>query len=185
MFRRATVNVLVIGNGVGHEIQKLRVENDSLTVQKRRFENFLKQRITNRQVEFIAEEAYPNTETIGKHLGVSWANIDMPQEIREAKGIAEEQRSRGRTPQYLGNEATTKLDDDGYQIDLKNGWVEIEPRLASDDLREQYMYEQTILEAGSAKSIILICGIIHSNKLAERFRSINANSVEVEFWECA
>jgi hypothetical protein len=177
------VNVLVIGNGVGHQVQELQIENDRLAVEKQRFELFLRKRISQYGVEFIAEETKPNCETIAKHLGLLWAGIDMPQHIREERGIAKEQDSRCRIPSFLGEEAKTQLDDAGYQIDLKNGWVELEPRVASDEIREDYMFDRTLREAGNTKSIILICGIIHSVKLAERFRSAHANHVEVELWE--
>ena len=89
------MKVLIIGNAVGHEVQKEIVDHDSLADEKQRFRAFLEERILQHRAEFIAEETLPNTRTIANQLGIPWANIDMPQEIREALGIAKEQNSRG------------------------------------------------------------------------------------------
>jgi hypothetical protein len=177
------MKVLIIGNAVGHEVQKEIVDHDSLADEKQRFRAFLEERILQHRAEFIAEETLPNTRTIANQLGIPWANIDMPQEIREALGIAKEQNSRGRVPEYLGEGARSGLTDLGYQIDCGDGWVATEPRLPSDAVREDYMFERTTQESGGKDSIILICGVNHCRELAKRFRSKYGGHVEVELWE--
>jgi len=71
--------------------------------------------------------------------------------------------------------------EEGYQRNVGDGWVELEPRLPSDVAREQFMFDRVQEHAGDAHSILVICGIIHSEKLAERFRGFGAH-VEVEIW---
>jgi len=178
------MDTLILANRVGHEVQKLQcAEDDSVRrALKQQFEELLKRRIRERGVQFIGEETAYDIDTTAQELGLSWANIDMPKAERKKRGIAEEQRRRNRIPSYLGDDATTKLTAEGYQRDVGDGWVELEPRLPSDSIREDYMFDRVLGEAGYAQSIVVICGILHSEELAKRFRRNSANKVEVEPW---
>jgi hypothetical protein len=79
-------------------------------------------------------------------------------------------------------DARTGLTTEGYVRDVGNGCLELEPRLPSDAIREEYMFERVLNEAGDAQSVVVICGILHSHELAKRFRSSESNKVEVEPW---
>jgi hypothetical protein len=179
------MRVLVLANRVGHEVQRpVSQEGDSLQVRKVEFEEMLRRLVEQRQIQFIGEEASYDWETsTARALGVRWENIDMPMFERERRGILDEQKQRARAPRYLGDQARTVLLEDGYQRDLGNGWVELEVRLPSDVVREQFMFDKVQEHVGDADSILVICGIIHGHKLAERFRRSGA-SVEVETWPC-
>jgi hypothetical protein len=176
------MNILIIANRVGHEVQKPQCAEDDLAQLKQKLEQILRRKVKERGVEFIGEEADFDSETIAERLGLPWANIDMPKAERESRGIAEEQKRRIRVPSYLGSDARTGLTTEGYQRDVGSGWVELEPRLPSDTIREEYMFERVIKEAGDAQSITVICGILHSEELAKRFRRSGTNKVEVEPW---
>lgn len=178
------MRVLILANRVGHEVQKLHCAEDDSTRAglKQQFEELLRRRIAERGVQFIGEEADFDFTTTAQSLGIPRANIDMPEAERVKRGIAEEQRRRIRVPSYLGSDARTGLTTEGYQRDLGNGWVELEPRLPSDTIREEYMFDRVLEEAGNAQSIIVICGILHSEELAKRFRVNDSSTVEVEPW---
>jgi hypothetical protein len=116
-----------------------------------------------------------------KSLGPRWENIDMPMEGREAGGIAKEQKNRTPEPRYLGQDGSTELTDQGYQRELDSGWVQIDRRVPSGEVREQWMFDKVMKEVRGAESVIVICGILHSKQLAERFRRDSRNLVEIEF----
>jgi len=179
------VNVLIIGNCVGHRVQEAQIEDDPLASEKKHFENLLRSEILRFRVEFIGEEALEGSETIAKHLGIPWANIDMPQAIRGAKGIANEQSTRPRIPTYIGPGARNELTEAGYQIVQGGGWVVLEPRLPSDIVREEYMFDRAVREAARLKSIMVICGVNHLLELQRRFRSKYGDQVEVKLWQGA
>lgn len=175
--------VLIVGNRVGHDVQRIVLDdNDKLKAQKQEYGEMLRKRIEKKGIQFIGEEASHKWEaTTAQNLGIRRVNIDMPMEERESRGIAEEQRQRSRIPSYLGDQARNVLLEEGYQRNVGDGWVELEPRLPSDVAREQSMFDKVQEHAGDADSILVICGIIHCEKLAERFRGIGAQ-VEVEIW---
>jgi hypothetical protein len=150
---------------------------------KTEFEALLKRRIAERGVQFIGEEAKFGVQTIAQILGPRRENIDMPVAEREARGIAEEQRGRSYVPTYLGQGASTKLTEEGYQKDVGNGWVLTTHRVPSDEIREQHMFDRVMQEVEKAESVLVICGILHSRQLAERFRYEANNVVEIESWE--
>jgi hypothetical protein len=175
--------LLIVGNRVGHDIQRIVLDSsDKLKAQKQEFREMLRKRIDERHTQFIGEEAsYKWEGTTAQTLGVRWTNIDMPMDERERRGILEEQMQRRRVPSYLGDQARTVLLEEGYQRDVGNGWAELEVRVPSDVIREQFMFDRVQENAGDADRIVVICGIIHSEKLAERFRDTGAQ-VEVEIW---
>jgi hypothetical protein len=177
------MTILILANRVGHEVQRLVLDDgDKLRAQKQDFGEMLRRRIEERGIQFIGEEASHRWDTTtARTLGVRWANIDMPMDERERRGIAEEQKKRIRVPSYVGDQARTVLLEDGYQRDVGDGWVELEVRLPSDVTREQFMFDSLQENIGNADSILVICGIIHSNQLAERLRQLGAK-VELEIW---
>jgi hypothetical protein len=180
------MNVLIIGNGVGHNIQYPPSQDDPLASEKQRFREFLQKMILVYKAEFIGEEALHGKETTAQCFGPAWANIDMPLATREELGIANEQRARARIPRYLGDAAKTALTEFGYQRELQGGWVEIEPLVPSDRIRERYMFECATQSAGEARNIILICGIIHAMQLRKMFKDkFEHDQIEVRLWESA
>lgn len=44
------------------------------------------------------------------------------------------------------------------------------------------MFNSIRENAGHAERILIICGILHGNQLAESFRQIGGASVEIEIW---
>src|SRR5258708_13498857 len=177
--------LLIIANAVGHEVQKALRPLDAPPGARanRRFEELLKRKIAEHSVQFIGEEAEFGSETIAQRLGLAWANIDMPETERAARGISAEQSRRAPIPRYLGDDARTQLTEEGYQRIVRDGWVELEPRLKSDEVREEYMLQRTMDEAGDAESILVICGIVHSAELADRFPDLPEIMFMVQVWE--
>lgn len=177
------MKVLVLTNCVGHEIQcPVFDAADKLGAEKKQFGEMLRKTVEQQRVQFIGEEAsYAWETTMARELGVCWKNIDMPLDERKRRGIFEEQQQRGCVPKYLGRDAKTKLLDEGYQQDVGDGWVQLQPRLPSDAIREQFMFDSVQQNAGGKDSVLVICGIMHGEKLAERFRQTGA-AVEVQNW---
>jgi hypothetical protein len=181
----ASVQVLIIGNGAGHDAQSVPSFDDDTAGKalKTEFGALLKHRIEERGVQFIGEEAKFGIRTIAQLLGPRRENIDMPVEERGARGIAEDQRRRTHEPRYLGEDARTQLIEDCYQKEVGDGWVLRTHRVPSDEIREQYMFDRVMQEAKDAERVLIICGILHSRQLAERFRQKPGNVVEIEYWE--
>lgn len=180
----AHAKVLIVGNRVGHEVQKIRTPDDRHAAAKDALKALLAQRIAQRAVQFIGEETQYGYETIAETLKTrekGWINIDMPMQEREAVGIAEEQRNRGCIPSYVGEEARCQLTEDGYEQSVGDGWIQLVPRLASDEVREQYMFEQVTNNLEKADSILILCGVLHSQALGSKFRQAGFE-VEIEFW---
>ena len=177
--------VLIIGNCVSHEVQKVRTANDGHAKAKDVLKSLLVQRITERTVRFIGEEAQYGHETIAETLKTrkdGWINMDMPMQERDAAGIAEEQRDRGCIPRYVGEEARCQLTENGYEQSVGNGWIQLIPRLPSDEIREQYMFDRVVENFNSVDSILLLCGVLHSQALAAKFGEAGFE-VELEFWK--
>lgn len=176
--------VLVIGNCVGHEVQKVRTADDRHSEAKDALKSLLMQRISERAVQFIGEETQYGHKTIAEALKTrkdGWINIDMPMPKREAEGIAEEQRNRGCIPSYVGVEARCQLTENGYEQSVGDGWIQLIPRLPSDEIRERYMFNQVMDNFNKADSVLVLCGVLHSQKLASKFREAGFE-VDLEFW---
>jgi hypothetical protein len=180
------MNVLILE--IDHEIQRARASRpDQMKAEYRRL---LEHLISENQVEFVGEEAHPDHLTVAKqvsdalHLRFPWANVDMPQEVREQRGIAQEQRERFPIPQP--GTVETRIAAEGYYKDLGNGWHEFTARVPSDDIREDYMYQGAIQAAPAAASIMVLCGILHAGALEKRFRDAGhvprADSVQRYPW---
>jgi hypothetical protein len=101
--------------------------------------------ILNQAIKFIGEECKPGQDTIARklamELGRKYAEIDMSSEERERKAIPK-----------------------GYE------------KLGSDEqrrcnaLREDYMLEQAYRESTLETSKLIVCGALHVEGLADRFR---------------
>lgn len=176
----STKTVVVVGNGVGHDVQYTPSQNDPLLSKKRQFEEFIRKTVAEHAIQFIGEEALHGRDTIAGRLGPRWENIDMPEDLRKAQGISP---ARCAAPILLDEDAKTQLTNGGYQRDLGNGVFSVEPRVASDEKRERYMFERVIQASKGMCRIMLICGINHSQKLAEMFRAESTSCVEVIPWE--
>jgi len=112
---------------------------------KEKFYSVTEEIILDQAVKFIGEECKPGQNTIprklGTELGCKYAEIDMNSEERERKAIPK-----------------------GYE------------RLGSDEqkrcnaLREDYMLERTYRESTLETSKLIVCGALHVEGLANRFR---------------
>src|SRR5258708_23687976 len=122
---------------------------------------------------FIGEEAHPRRQTVREHHTVELAiqrprkNIDMPEQARKNAGIYEEQMNRV-TIQQAGK-VETHHEPGGFCLDLRNGSHVFCPRVPSDAIREEYMFERAVEGASGAASIMVLCGNFHAEKLAARF----------------
>lgn len=138
--------------------------------QKLEYRKLLSRLVAERSVEFIGEEQSPGHPTIAgelaNSLGIRWKPIDMSESEKENRGVA---KKWSRVPRYLGAEARTCLTEEGYQRDLGNGWVEIEPRHESDKMRDEFMFNRVICDAGNAKSVLVLCGYNHLMQLKQKF----------------
>jgi hypothetical protein len=150
---------------------------------KERFEALLRNTIAKYQSNFIGEEATHNQETIASSMGIPWENIDMSIPLRESCVIAEEQRSRPWYPKYVGPDAKPRFTGEGYEKLAGGGWVTVQTRVASDAVREIYMFDRVVQESGGARSLMIICGIAHSQALAKLFREEYGDCVHIEPWE--
>lgn len=149
---------------------------------KTEFESLLTFRIAERRVQFIGEEAIWGLNSC------SGARTSS-REYRHAygrkggEGHRGEQKNRDWEPTYLGEDAKTELTEQFYQEQDRDGWLVRTYRLPSDEAREEYMVERVMQEVKGADSIIVVCGILHREQLAERLRRDPSNVVDVEFWE--
>jgi hypothetical protein len=157
------MKVLIIG--VGHKLQEAKGAKDSSLIRswKDLFERLLKQRIDDADVAFIGEETRfiddegtdsieTTAKTIALDRGLLWRNIDCTSSAKMALGIAKEQKAHPSMEQ------------------LGVGFVFREKRVTSDAIREEYMVWRAQLDAANVDSILLICGNLHVEQLATRFR---------------
>jgi hypothetical protein len=157
--------------GVDHELQ--RTDGLRSPAMKQQYRDLLNRIIDEHHVQFLCEEANPCLHYVGQEVSVSrglpheWKNIDMPQEVREQLGIHEEQSNRAPEPR-LGK-IKSHIGDDGYYSDYKDDSHVFVPRVPSDAVREQYMFERALEGAGNANSILVLCGHLHAPEVAKRF----------------
>jgi hypothetical protein len=178
------MKLLIIGNAFGHDAQYLEDAQDKpeMAALKGEFRFLLQNKIADRSVQFIGEEAKYGVQTIAQDLGIRRENIDMPMEERKARGLDKEQANRPWAPMYLGPDAKNQLTKTGHQKDAGNGWVHTSYRVPSDAEREKYMFDRVLAELKGADSVLIICGILHSLQIADLFSRNSSNTVEVEFW---
>ncbi|MGA7793176.1 MAG: hypothetical protein WCA19_09060 [Candidatus Acidiferrales bacterium] len=155
------MNILVLG--VDHEIQRANAWRTE--EMKAAYRDLLTGLVAKHEVQFICEEAQPTDETVGAQLTFAlnlpfpWMAIDMPEEVRRAAGIFEEQNKRSEVRRF--GAMKTHLADDGFYVDLKNGRHRFSARVPSDAVREDYMVERAVEYAGEARSIMVLCGNLH------------------------
>jgi len=101
----------------------------------------------------------------------------MQEQIRKDMGIYEEQMNR--VPVQQAGKVETHYEPGGFYLDLKNGSHLFCPRVPSDAIREQYMFERAVEGSGEASSILVLCGNFHVQELARRF-SARQDSVTVD-----
>lgn len=128
-------------------------------------------------VQFICEEAQPEWNTFGKQVARQlnlrpWKTIDMPPEERTRAGIDKEQCSR--ESELREGVVATHFDAKGsLYLDYRDGLQhEFTLRVPSDAVKEKYFYEHAIEEAGDAENILIVCGQLHFEELANRFRDV-------------
>jgi hypothetical protein len=171
---RPFVKMHVLILGVDHEIQRRHAwRSDAM---KNAYRELLISLIKRHGVQFIGEEALPEWETVGRRLAeelklpYEWKSIDMPEKARREAGIHEEQSSRKEVP--CNGTIQTHFDENGsLYLDLRDGCHKLYPRLPSDTVKEDYFFQQTIDNSGKAKSTLLLCGNLHVEELARRFRN--------------
>lgn len=156
-----SMNVLVVG--VDHEIQMMDAWRTEET--KAAYRELLTGKIHQYGIQFIGEEAPSGRQTVGEHLTVEmalpypWKNIDMLEEARKEAGIYAEQMNR--VPVECAGKVETHYDACGFYLDLKNGSHLFCPRVPSDLIREEYMFERALEGACNADSIMVLCGNFH------------------------
>ena len=163
------MNVLVFG--IDHEIQM--VDAWRSAAMKAAYRALLTSKIQQNGIQFIGEEAPPAGQTVAHSLTAElalprpWRNIDVPEQARRDAGIYDEQTERVsvRQPGIV----QTHFAPGGFYLDLKNGSHEFCPRVPSDDVKEGYMIARALEGAGEAGNIMILCGNLHVEGLAERF----------------
>lgn len=143
--------------GVRHQIQPAQINAWSSSgrlqaferEQKERFAELVQEGIAKKSVQFVAEETRHGEDTVTKRVCDSvncrYANIEMPPEEREARGIPA-----------------------GYN---ENPDISSSDREQWNREREEYMADKTISEAGEAESVMVVCGWSHMQEFAERFQN--------------
>jgi hypothetical protein len=112
---------------------------------KERFYSIIEEIIRAQTITFVGEECKPAQETIPRalaaELGCKYVEIDMASEEREKRGIA-------KNYDELGNDEQKRC----YE------------------LREDYMVERTYVESTVEAPKLIVCGALHIDGLARRFR---------------
>jgi hypothetical protein len=155
--------------GLAHGVQT--ADGGCSAAQKSKYREFLSQLIRERSVEFIGEEQSPGRATIAgeiaKSLGIPWQPIDMSESEKKKLGVP---KKSGNEPRYLGADAYTQLTEEGYQANLGDGWVDIERRHPTDNVRDDFMFDRVICGVGSVNSVLVLCGYNHLIQLKRKFR---------------
>ncbi len=152
------MEILIIS--LDHLVQRVKTgrENTGLRGRKDILECLLKEEIRRRNVQFIAEEADPRFPTIAQRRAIShkpcisWKNIDMTEDERKLAGIYDALRDRPTHIEERNNET-----------------VEIEYRIPQDDIREEFFVKKTLQGAGHCRSILFLCGDMHSQAIKRKF----------------
>jgi hypothetical protein len=169
------MNVLVLG--IDHEIQMMDAWRSG--PMKAAYRGLLTSKIQQMGIQFIGEEAHRACQTVGQSLAVElalprpWENIDMPERARRDAGIYEEQMAR--VPVQQPGTVQTHFDPGGFYLDLRNGSHLFCPRVASDAVREDYMFARTVEGAAEVGNIMVLCGNFHIEELANRFEARHDN----------
>jgi hypothetical protein len=144
--------------GVDHELQNVDATGD--------FRKMLEGMIDEGLVHLIAEEAKQNYPTIPRRVAesrsIDWLGVDTTLEDKNRLGITDE----------LTNRPTDLLFDESTNFGAKGMYL---PN--ADGLREELWVLRT-LESRS-EAAIFVCGMLHLQKLAERFISAGCEVVQI------
>jgi hypothetical protein len=125
--------------------------------QKDRFTELLREILHKYQIEFVGEETRPGeeslTEWVCKEQNCRYANVEMTPEERTRRKIL---------PGYNENPDFTD-----------------EEKARGNDERENYMMDEILKQAQGAQNSLVICGRMHSDLFAERFRSLG-HAIEID-----
>ena len=128
---------------------------------KERFYELTKNVIESERIQFVGEECKCGQQTIPRvlaaELGCSYAEIDMPVQERDRRGIA-------RDYQRLGEEERTRV----YSI------------------REEYMVQRVYSESNVGMHKLVVCGAEHLNGLESLFlqsgEQVSTHDLTKEDW---
>ncbi len=123
--------------------------------QKEKFGKLLREHIRKRGVQFVGEEARYGEETVAHRIcqeeGCRDANIDMTPDERKTRNIP---------PGYYENSEFSATEKDRCNRE-----------------REAHMANRVHAEDGKADSVVVICGRVHADAIAEQL-SRSGHSVE-------
>lgn len=157
------MRVLIIG--INHQVQSSKICSSSTNGKLERFEreqkdNFrelLLQKIAERGIQLVSEEAKHGIESIAETLcrakTIRYVNIEMKPE----------ERDRRRIPPGYQDEGSTVSEEE-----KRRGNVE----------REEYMVQMLLTEVGDAHSVLVICGRFHTAGIVSRLEPLG-HTVEV------
>jgi hypothetical protein len=146
------MKVLIVG--LNHQIQRAEVLSGGVDIeklereQKEQFGQSLTRLVQNSGAQFVGEEAEHGVELIANkvalHLNCRHANIEIPPDLRKARGIPVDytRTDRAYTPEQRAN------------------WHRE---------REEYMVDQVTKNA-ACDSAVILCGREHTGAMAHRFR---------------
>jgi hypothetical protein len=144
--------------GVGHELQETDATGD--------FRRMLEKMIDKGPVHLIAEEAKQNYLTIPRQVAergsINWLGVDATPEDKIRLGIVDE----------LTNRPTNLLFDQRTNFGVRGMYL---PN--ADGLREALWVSRTM--ESRAEVTIFVCGMLHLQKLAERFISAGCGVIQI------
>ena len=164
---------------IDHGLQLTRTANDSPETAelKAQLKTLLSAGISQRKVQFIAEESKQGEATIASTLAsaadpqIPWTNISMTDAERDAAGITEALKHRPGHPDY----------------DTMQTWIEC--RIPEDDIREKFFIDRTLQHAEDEQSVLMLLGDMHVDAVGEKLRqmghrvSTNHDLFPVRRWE--
>ena len=113
---------------------------------KERFYELTKSVIESERIQFVGEECKKGQKTIPRvlatELGCRYAEIDMPEEERDRRGIPRDYQSQGE-----------------------------DERTRVYNLREDHMVQRVYSESGNSLRKLIVCGAEHLKGLEARFRA--------------
>jgi hypothetical protein len=154
------MRILILG--INHQIQRPFGSSSKTCVafvqgQKDHFVDLLHEQIQKYQIRFVGEEANRAEESVVKNVckeeNCCYVNIEM---------TAEERALRKIPTRYNEDDALSETE-----------------KAKGNREREQCMVEQVLTNAQDSDNILVICGSMHSDALADRFRTVG-HSVEVD-----
>lgn len=128
---------------------------------KEQFYELIKSVLESEQIDFVGEECKHNQKTIPRvlatELGSRYAEIDMPVEERDSRGIPRDYQSLGE-----------------------------DVRMSVYNVREDYMEQRVYSESSLGSRKLIVCGAEHLRGLEARFRQrgeqVSARDLTKEDW---